>query len=775
MTEFRNGNSEAALVLVGNLPVSPDANANIWYWRARVLRAQLFLRQSQPAQALDFLSRFPTALPDEIAAKKEILAAEALCSIGKVEEADQHLNGAQRFAPVDNPLLQAELLYGRADCASYNHPDAAMQMFAQAVTLAHERDGYLEARSLAYQGYLLMQANYYDKAIELFDRALSLTDSPYLKQTLLGNKGYSMGQLGEWIASGIYLKQAIEIASQVKDAKANRALWLIDLGRQQVSQMEYEDAQQSFRQGLDLANEIKRPDLAGICLINSAVTAMKQGNLLHAKEQIEAAERAQISKESQLLLTLAKARFLRLEGEANASELLLNNVMAARPGDDIKWFAESELAETFVAEKRPTDADRMFQRAIASFERGFERISKEKYKISFLDQDPLYDAYISFLFSQGRELDALNVSERGRSRALAEGRKRHPLGSSLNIRAIQRNLARQGHEIVLAYWLTPKESYLWLISPTEFKTFTLTPEMDIVREIEAYNRATQDQSVNETPQGKNLYKMLVAPATKFIPKDARVIIVPHRRLHKLNFETLVTDGDQPHFWIEDVCIQNTSFLAALENPKSAKPVYPKQLLLMGNPVQATKEFPGLAHAADEMKTVAGRFKPSGETIHARGDATPEAYDASKPAQFRFLHFVTHGTASDLNPLESAIVLSRGKDGFKLYAEDIIKIPIHPELVTISSCYGAGTRQYSGEGLVGLSWAFLRAGSHNVIGALWETDDEANVKLMGTFYKEMSSKDDLAGALRTAKLELLHSNSFWKRPYYWGALQLYSSN
>ena len=106
---------------------------------------------------------------------EKILAAEALCSIGKVEEADQHLNGAQRFAPVDDPLLQAELLYGRADCASYNHPDAAMQMFAQAVTLAHERDGYLEARSLAYQGYLLMQANYYDKAIELFDRALYLT------------------------------------------------------------------------------------------------------------------------------------------------------------------------------------------------------------------------------------------------------------------------------------------------------------------------------------------------------------------------------------------------------------------------------------------------------------------------------------------------------------------------------------------------------------------------------------------------------------------------
>jgi len=176
-----------------------------------------------------------------------------------------------------------------------------------------------------------------------------------------------------------------------------------------------------------------------------------------------------------------------------------------------------------------------------------------------------------------------------------------------------------------------------------------------------------------------------------------------------------------------------------------------------------------------MNTVAKQFAQSSEAIYAQANATPEAYDSSNPAQYRFLHFVTHGTASDLTPLDSAIILSPGEDGFKLYARDIIKTRIHPELVTISSCYGAGTRQYSGEGLVGLSWAFLRAGAHNVIGALWETDDEANVKLMETFYGEMKKKNDPAAALRTAKLALLHSESFWRRPYYWGALQLYSSN
>jgi len=775
LTEFRNGNSDAALTLIADLPASPGAHPTLWYWRARVLRAQIFLRQYQPAQALGFLSSFPAKLPDEIMVKRNVFAGVALCETGKAEDALKRFADAERIISTTTPSLRADLLYARADCASDDHPEEAMQLFTQSASLAHGNDSYLEGRALAYHGYLLMQSKYYDKAIELFDRALIITESPYLKQTLLGNKGVSTGELGERITSGIYLKQAVEIASHIKDAKADHALWLVNLGHQQVSQMEYADAEQSFRKGSEIAKGTRRSDLVGLCLINSAGAAMIQGDLVHTREQIAAAEQVANLGEWKPFLLLTKAWLMRLEGNAKESEKILNDVMTANPQGRAKWLAEAGLGQTFAAEKRTADADRMFQKAIATSEQGLERISNERFRISFLDQDPFYDDYISFLFSQGRTLDALSVSERGRSRTLAEARKLHPLGSPLNLRAIQRNLGRHNHQIVLAYWLTTKRSYLWLISPTEYKTFTLAPEMDIVREIEAYNQTTLDQSDSETAHGQNLFKMLVAPAAKYIPRDARVTIVPHRRLHKLNFETLVTDGNKPHFWIEDVCIQNTSFLASLEKPEEARANYAKQLLLMGNPVQATGEFPGLGHAAQEMKTVAGRFTQSAASIYAQADATPEAYDASKPKQFRFLHFVTHGTASDLNPLESAIILSPGKDGFKLYARDIVKTTIHPELVTISSCYGAGTRQYSGEGLVGLSWAFLRAGAHNVIGALWETDDEANVKLMETFYNEMGKRDDPAGALRTAKLELLHSNSFWKRPYYWAALQLYSSN
>ena len=91
--------------------------------------------------------------------------------------------------------------------------------------------------------------------------------------------------------------------------------------------------------------------------------------------------------------------------------------------------------------------------------------------------------------------------------------------------------------------------------------------------------------------------------------------------------------------------------------------------------------------------------------------------------------------------------SSEKDSFKLYARDIIHRPLHAELVTISTCYGAGSRAYTGEGLVGLSCAFLRAGAHNVIGALWEVSDASTPQLMDKLYGELEQGRSPEEALR----------------------------
>ena len=138
-----------------------------------------------------------------------------------------------------------------------------------------------------------------------------------------------------------------------------------------------------------------------------------------------------------------------------------------------------------------------------------------------------------------------------------------------------------------------------------------------------------------------------------------------------------------------------------------------------------------------------------------------------------VHLATHGTASSLRPLDSAIILSLDADkSFKLYARDIVKFPLHAQLVTLSACSGAGTKTYSAEGPVGLAWAFMRAGAHQVIAGLWDVDDYSTPKFMDDFYTELKAGKTASQALRTAKMNMLHSRDIIRFPKYWAKLQLY---
>jgi CHAT domain-containing protein len=201
-----------------------------------------------------------------------------------------------------------------------------------------------------------------------------------------------------------------------------------------------------------------------------------------------------------------------------------------------------------------------------------------------------------------------------------------------------------------------------------------------------------------------------------------------------------------------------------------------QLLVIGNPVYSGQQYTALPNAAAEVADVAAHFPDHARTILTGMNASPDAYIRSDPARFEYIHFVSHATASRLVPLDSAVILStRGTpDSAKLYARDILSKPLHAELVTISACQGSGVRVYAGEGLVGLAWAFLRAGSRNVIGALWDVSDASTPELMGHLYDGIAAGKSPDVALRSAKLDMLHSHGVFRKPIYWGAFQLYSS-
>jgi CHAT domain-containing protein len=200
----------------------------------------------------------------------------------------------------------------------------------------------------------------------------------------------------------------------------------------------------------------------------------------------------------------------------------------------------------------------------------------------------------------------------------------------------------------------------------------------------------------------------------------------------------------------------------------------KQLFLLGAPIPANEKFPALPHAEEEMQRVQSHFAARDETILSGAKAVPQAYRASNPSEYRFIHIDAHSVASDVNPLDSFIALSAdGSRGYELKADEIKDTPLRADLVTLSACYSAGTRFYNGEGIVGLGWAFLRAGAHQVVASLWAVDDASTPQLMDDFYSELTKGKSVAESLRDAKLNMLHSKGNLSHPFYWASLQLYT--
>jgi len=146
------------------------------------------------------------------------------------------------------------------------------------------------------------------------------------------------------------------------------------------------------------------------------------------------------------------------------------------------------------------------------------------------------------------------------------------------------------------------------------------------------------------------------------------------------------------------------------------------------------------------------------------------------ANYRVVHFATHGLLDSEHPELSGLVFSlvdeKGKqqNGF-LGLKDIYNLNLPAELVVLSACETGLGKQVQGEGLVGLTRGFMYAGASRVMASLWKVDDVATAELMGRFYKAME-RDGMrpAAAMRQAQIEMWKQKD-WRSPYYWAAFQM----
>jgi CHAT domain-containing protein/Tfp pilus assembly protein PilF len=146
------------------------------------------------------------------------------------------------------------------------------------------------------------------------------------------------------------------------------------------------------------------------------------------------------------------------------------------------------------------------------------------------------------------------------------------------------------------------------------------------------------------------------------------------------------------------------------------------------------------------------------------------------AQYRIVHFATHGLLNSEHPELSGIVLSllneagEPVDGF-LRLHEIYNLNLPADLVVLSACQTGLGKEIRGEGLVGLTRGFMYAGSPRVVASLWKVSDVATAELMKSFYQGMlRQKMRPAAALRAAQVEMWKQKR-WQAPFYWAAFEL----
>jgi len=183
---------------------------------------------------------------------------------------------------------------------------------------------------------------------------------------------------------------------------------------------------------------------------------------------------------------------------------------------------------------------------------------------------------------------------------------------------------------------------------------------------------------------------------------------------------------------------------------------------------------GLRHAPEEARAIGAMFEPNARTLIA-GEAT-EGRFKQLSGNFRVLHLATHGYFNKASPLLSGLELEpdRNDDGM-LRVHEILDLPLHADLVTLSACDTAlGSGYFAelpiGDEFVGINRAFLAAGSASVMATLWQVDDRASVSLMKQFYGHLSESGDdhnAANALALTQRALSRSSQLG-HPYYWAA-------
>jgi CHAT domain-containing protein/Tfp pilus assembly protein PilF len=743
-----------------------------WHWRFRLLTAELLFVQKETQEAFSLLRDAPPLdVPDHDRLQARLVndLGYAAISQQKYSEARELLDHAYDLAcksSFQDLIAQIRNSRGYLHLA-LGHPGLGEEDIRASISAAESAgDRYLLASALGSMGYLLLQQHRYDEAIQWSQRSLEIArPSGYnlITASDLTNEGWCYYRLGDFDKAERYISDS-EASFEKWGRRESQQTALGNLGSIHFSRQDYKSALGYYQRALATAETFHFEPSQAIWLNNIATTYIEMSDLPAAEPYNRRALELQSRLHIEVVNVWPKlnaAQMAVVKGDYTRAIGIYEEALQAEPTDpDAQWETHAGLAELYSRKGDPVHAQEEYQNAVDILDTSWSALLNNQSKLTFPSRlTRFYHRYVDFLMGQHLDREALDFVESRRARLLAEKMGPQPASGGFQ------GLAKRSGAVFLSYWLAPEHSYLWVTAPGKSQTFKLGPEASIRDLVDTYSRAILGNR-DGASSGKQLYEILIAPALKFLSPGGRVVVVPDGSLHGLNFETLIAPSGR--YFIEDTTVEIAPSLRLLGQDRGSAS-HKQSILLIGDPLQ--NDLPELQYAGKEIAGIASLYG-DGAKVKTKGDAKPEAYRAANPNDYGAIHFAAHAVPNRDSPLDSAVVLSPGKDSSKLYAREVQDIRLSADLVTVSACQSAGARTYPGEGLVGFAWAFLRAGAHNVVASLWDVNDQSTAEFMQQLYERVQRGEPPATALREVKLKFLSFQDARRKPYYWAPFQLY---
>ncbi len=380
-----------------------------------------------------------------------------------------------------------------------------------------------------------------------------------------------------------------------------------------------------------------------------------------------------------------------------------------------------------------------------------------------------------------------------------------------------RNLPLKGNEVLLAYKVNPNATYLWVIQKNKETRMLTLPigREELAKKVHEFREPLENgRSLDDSDLGKGeeLFRILLAQGLQGLDEKANLIIIPDGPLSLLPFEALIVEVPGPNgthsisgpvryegiqFAGDRYRITYSPSASILAVLRRAQPsgTTARSLFALGDPIydeadsryqgilarRGTVSRPALSPRAGgpRLRDVAaengfsiprlpetreevlgiGQLFPTGEKIiKLDQEASETEIKKTNLRDYGHIHFATHGILSGDIPYiqEPSLVLSLAgdpdNDGF-LRMSEILGLRLNADIVVLSACKTALGRVVAGEGIVGLSRAFMLTGAKSVIVSLWSVESESTAVLMRMFYAHLRAGKTKEEALRLAKQEL----------------------